>query len=217
MDVPWWPVWGIRIRTPRLEMRPVREAEVIDLVELAAHGVHDPATMPFSVPWTDLPSPQRERSSLAFHARNWAELSPRSWRLAFAAYADGGGCIGTADLGSQEPGVTRTVTSGSWVGLAHQRRGLGSEMRAGLLRLAFEHLGMERACTEAWHDNEASLRLTQAFGYRPNGETTAVRRNRSDRLLRFVMERADWESSPARDVEVTVEGVTGDVLGQLGL
>jgi len=47
------PLFRLRIRTPRLELRLGDEEEALALGRLAESGVHPPAEMPFSVPWTD--------------------------------------------------------------------------------------------------------------------------------------------------------------------
>ena len=213
---PWWPVWNLRICTERLELRPVREAEAHDLVELAGRGVHDPATMPFSVAWTDLDSPERERCSYAFYMRCWADLVPGSWRVPFAAYRDGA-CIGTADLVADDFAVLRTVTTGSWVGRASQGIGLGKELRAAMLHLAFDGLGALRAQTSAWQDNAASLGVTRSLGYRACGDHLDQRRGERHRLLEYAMEEPEWEASPARSMPVEVNGVDAAVLAQLGV
>ena len=47
------PLFGLRIRTPRLELRLPTESELNELYELAAAGIHPPGEMPFGVAWTD--------------------------------------------------------------------------------------------------------------------------------------------------------------------
>src|SRR6266576_958303 len=47
------PLTRLRVRTPRLELRLATRAELRALGELAQHGIHDPAVMPFGVAWTD--------------------------------------------------------------------------------------------------------------------------------------------------------------------
>ena len=51
-----WPLFGLVLRTPRLELRVPSLEQLAALAELADEGVHDPAAMPFLVPWTDLPA-----------------------------------------------------------------------------------------------------------------------------------------------------------------
>lgn len=45
-----WPLFGLRLTTPRLELRPLRDDDLPGLVDAALSGVHDPARMPFGVP-----------------------------------------------------------------------------------------------------------------------------------------------------------------------
>ena len=49
----FWPTFGLRLTTPRLELRPVTDDDLADLITLAQDGVHDPSFMPFVQPWTD--------------------------------------------------------------------------------------------------------------------------------------------------------------------
>jgi RimJ/RimL family protein N-acetyltransferase len=90
-------------------------------------------------------------------------------------------------------------------------------MRSAALRFAFDGLGADRAVTGAFEDNHASLGVTRALGYRPNGDTLRARRGRSARVLNFVMERAHWPGSAAASVPVEVEGLDGQVRAQLGV
>ncbi|MDT7673622.1 MAG: hypothetical protein QOD82_1524, partial [Pseudonocardiales bacterium] len=48
-----WPLRGLVVRTPRLELRPDDDAGVAELVAVAYRGVHPPEQMPFNEPWTD--------------------------------------------------------------------------------------------------------------------------------------------------------------------
>jgi hypothetical protein len=43
------------------------------------------------------------------------------------------------------------------------------------LALAFGPLQAQAAITSAWHDNHASLGVSRALGYRPNGESLHAR------------------------------------------
>lgn len=214
MTHPHWPLWDIRIRTPRLELRPVREAEMADLSELIDGGIHDPATMPFLIPFTDAPNPQRAHDSYRFWMGCWAGWSVESWRLVLAAYSDGR-CVGSQDLQATDFPTLRTVTTGSWLGLPHQGHGLGREMRAAVLQLAFEGLGAQRAATEAFEDNVASQRVTESLGYHRNGSEVVRRRDGSATVLRYVLERADWE--PRRRDDIALDGLSAEALDMFGL
>jgi len=60
-----WPLHVLRVVTPRLELRSPREAEIEALARLSV-DIHDPATMPFRTPWSDVPSPALERNTMHF-------------------------------------------------------------------------------------------------------------------------------------------------------
>jgi hypothetical protein len=56
MTSPHWPLAGLRLHTPRLELRWPTLADLDELATLAAAGVHDPHVQPFSAAWTDVPA-----------------------------------------------------------------------------------------------------------------------------------------------------------------
>jgi RimJ/RimL family protein N-acetyltransferase len=200
-----WPFFDLRITTPRVELRYPDDDIVFALVDVAAGGVHDPATMPFMIPWTDLPPDERAVSSLQFLWRSRANLAPADWSLPFAVFADGELC-GVQDVLATDFARRRTVKTGSWLARRAQGRGIGTEMRRAVLHLAFAGLGAEVAETGAWHDNEASLGVTRKLGYVPNGESTEVRRDTPDRQLHYRMPRAHWEAEVRRD-DIELHGV----------
>ncbi|HYF47546.1 MAG TPA: hypothetical protein VD926_15130, partial [Acidimicrobiales bacterium] len=79
MPHPYWPLFDLRVRTPRLELRYPSEDDLLALVDLVRHGIHDPTTMPFSHPWTDAPSPDLERGALQFWWNQRASWSKHDW------------------------------------------------------------------------------------------------------------------------------------------
>ena len=105
--------------------------------------------------------------------------------------------------------VLRTFETGSWLGLAHQGRGIGKEMRAAVLHFGFAGLGGLRAETAAYHDNHSSLGVTRSLGYQDDGTEIKVRRGRRDHHLRFKMERADWEPHPSATTSRSPASPTG--------
>lgn len=212
---PWFPVWGIRLVTPRLELRPAREREMDGLVRLVARGIHDPDTMPFSVPWTDVPSPRRERETYAFILGCWADVSPSGWRLPFAVCVEGA-VIGLQDLAAPRWDGTRVAQTGSWLGRDYQGAGFGTEMRSAVLHLAMGHLSAERVESTAFADNMASISVSRRLGYKQVGERLVERRGASARQVCFAIDRADWADSAAASVPVEVLGVNDAVLEQLG-
>jgi RimJ/RimL family protein N-acetyltransferase len=197
----FWPLFDLVVRTPRLELRLPREDEFAALIDLADQGIHDPETMPFFVPWTDLEPRQRARETAQWlwgHRANW---SPENWTLTAAAFVDGRP-VGMQDVGAQHFRAVRSVETGSWLGRAHQGQGLGREMRQAILHLAFAGLGAEEALSGAFEDNAASLAVSRAVGYEENGEARGRRRDGSGRTIRFRMGRAQWERTRRDDIEI---------------
>ena len=68
-----WPLFDLRVSTPRLTLRYITDELGVQLAELAALGIHEPETMPFSEPWTDVAPPELQRNSLRYF---WQERSP---------------------------------------------------------------------------------------------------------------------------------------------
>ena len=205
----FWPLFDLVVRTPRLELRLPREEEFADLIELVDHGVHDPETMPFFVPWTDLEPAQRAREIAQWlwgHRANW---SPDKWTLTMAVFVDGQP-VGMQDVAAENFRAVRSVETGSWLGLAHQGQGLGREMREAILHLAFAGLGAEEALSGAFEDNGASLATSRSVGYQENGEARGRRRDGSARTVRFRIGRDAWETRRRDDIEIVgVDGCLG--------
>jgi RimJ/RimL family protein N-acetyltransferase len=197
----YWPLFGLRVRTPRLELRYPNDEDVTALAELAALGVHDPAFMPFAVPWTDVKSPELERNSLQHYWLLRAQWSKDEWHLPLATVVDGE-IVGTQGVAGTNFGKTRAAATGSWLGREHQGKGIGKEMRAAVLHLVFAGLGADVAISGAWHDNGPSLGVSRALGYEENGEDIVVRRDVADRQLRLKLPRAKWEPQRREDIEI---------------
>jgi RimJ/RimL family protein N-acetyltransferase len=64
--------------------------------------------------------------------------------------------VAARDLGS--------IGTFSWLGPGYRGRGIGTEMRAAALHLAFAGLAAREATSEAFADNSASNRVSQALG-----------------------------------------------------
>lgn len=145
-----WPLFGLSVRTPRLELRYPTD---LDLVALAGRtgDIHDADVMPFTVPWSRAPDGERERNALQYFWQSRGAVSPTSWDLSLAVGRGRGG-------GEPEPAGHRvrrrgTVETGSWLHRPLQGQGLGREMREAVLHLAFAGLGAHRAETEAYEGN----------------------------------------------------------------
>jgi RimJ/RimL family protein N-acetyltransferase len=200
-----WPLFGLRIRTPRVELRYPDDDLCLALAELAARGVHDPAVMPFGFPWTDAPADELPRNSLQFLWRMRAELSAAKWAMDFAVLVDGE-VVGAQGVTASDFATRRVVETGSWLGIAHQGRGIGTEMRRAVLHLAFDGLGAAYAESGAWEDNAASLAVTRKLGYEQVGDRIDVRRGEPARMVLNRIERSWWEANRRTD-DVVVEGL----------
>jgi RimJ/RimL family protein N-acetyltransferase len=201
MAHPYWPLFDLRVRTPQLELRGVDEELTLALAELAAEGIHDPETMPFAMPWTDVAPPQLQRQALQHYWRGRGEWTPEKWHLALAVLRDGE-LVGVQGVRADNFAVLRWVETGSWVGRAFQRQGIGKEMRAAVLHLAFAGLGAQVAYSGAWHDNQASLAVSRALGYEENGDNIELRRDQPDRMVKFKLARHVWETRRRDDVVI---------------
>lgn len=204
MTHPTWPLYDLRLRTPRLELRLPTEDELADLCQVARAGIHEPDFMPFGVPWTDKPSPQFEREFMQHHWGVRAQWSPQRWTLGLAAFLNGEP-VGFQDVGAADFAVLREVGTGSWLGRAFQGGGLGKQMRAAVLHLAFAELGAVAARSSAFADNPVSLAVSRALGYQDNGITRDVRRGDPTDHLHVLLTRERWQAH--RHCEVDVAGL----------
>ena len=199
-----WPLYGLVLRTPRLELRLPDPERLTRLADLAAAGVHDPAVQPFLAEWTDAPPAERARAVLQWH---WGQLSgwqAAGWSLPLVAVADGE-VVGTQGISARHFAELREVSTGSWLGRAHHGRGLGTEMRAAVLELAFTGLGADFATSEAFADNHASYGVSRRLGYSDDGISRHVVRGVPVVGRRLRLDRAAW--SAARGVPVEIEGL----------
>lgn len=206
------PVFGLEVRTPRLTLRYPDDDDLLALLERVEAGVHDPATMPFTIGWTDVPEPHRSRNTLAFFWSQRITCLRDDWQLPLVVVIDGV-VSGTQNLMATRWSTLRSIGTGSWLGQDLHGQRLGREMRAAALHLAFAGFGAQRATTAAWHDNAASLGVTRSLGYRPDGEDVLVRRGVADRMLRYALEREDWEPHRRHDIELVGVDAVLDVFG----
>jgi RimJ/RimL family protein N-acetyltransferase len=97
------------------------------------------------------------------------------------------------------------VHTGSWLGRDHQGQGIGTQMRAAVLWLAFAGLGAESACSGAFEDNLASIAVSRKLGYQDDGIDRYVRRGEPVVSRRFRLDRQAWQDS--RAVPAVIEGL----------
>jgi RimJ/RimL family protein N-acetyltransferase len=200
-----WPTFALRIHTPRLTLRLPDENELAALAQVVADGVHKPHERPFLTPWTERAPEDRARIVLQGHWDDLASWTPTNWTLGLGVFVSDSQPVGMVSLRARDFRVVRGVTTTSWLGLAHQRQGLGTEARAGLLTLAFDHLGATDATTEVFPDNHASQGVSRKLGYLPDGISKDARGDEvlvSDRLRLTAARWAEISHPPA-----TVEGI----------
>jgi RimJ/RimL family protein N-acetyltransferase len=94
------------------------------------------------------------------------------------------------------------VTSFSWLAPGRRGQGLGKEMRAAILQLAFAGLGAREAGSDAFFDNEASNRVSRALGYEPNGTDWDTRRGEPAMIQQWRLTRDAWERVRRDDIEL---------------
>jgi RimJ/RimL family protein N-acetyltransferase len=154
--------------------------------------------MPFVTAWTDDTPQNRALSTLRWHWEKRAALRtgvvdpalPRPPRRRGRRHAGVGWDRFRGDAG--------TVATGSWLGLRHQRRGIGTEMRAAVLLFAFDHSARRIARSAAFVDNPASLRVSEKLGYRRDGTESVARRGRLAEDVRLLVARDTFRRPTGR-------------------
>jgi RimJ/RimL family protein N-acetyltransferase len=198
-----WPLFDLRLTTPRLELRLPSDDDLLALARVARGGVMDEGQTFFAVPWHQLPSPAFERQFLLHWWASRGSWNPKNWNIGFAVVADGRP-IGIQDMMARDFGVRRTVVTASWIGQGEQGRGYGTEMRAAVLALAFDGLGAETAESGYFPGNAASARVSDKLGYSPNGEDVWSVSGKRAVEKRLSVGRESWR----RDlVPVKIEGL----------
>lgn len=213
MTHPYWPLFDLRVRTPRLELRYPDDDDATALAAVAAQGIHPPDYMPFSTPWTRAPLGELEPNALRYFWRVRSLTTVDDWALPMAVVVDGE-IVGVQTILAKDFPVLRTFSTASWLGQAHQGKGIGKEMRAAILHLGFDGLGAQRAESGAKDDNHSSIRVSRALGYQDNGDEVLVVDGEAQHEIRFLMSRSQWEQR--RRDDIVIEGLA-PCLAFLGL
>ncbi len=206
MGHPLWPIYDLRLRTDRLELRLPNEDEIVELCRVAKAGIHPPGEMPFGIAWSTKPSPRFEREFIQYHWGARATWTSDAWNLELAVFVDGRP-IGHQGLVARDFAVMRTVGTGSWLGAPYQGRGMGKEMRGAVLALAFDGLGAEVAQSDAFLDNLASAGVSRALGYAENGFGRLAPEGVPRDTRRYRMTRQAWLARPRP--AISIEGLDG--------
>ena len=195
-----WPPFGLRVTCGPLVMRPLRDADFPEVLEVAHAGIHDPDRMPFSFPWTRPEGADLERAFLQYHWGKRASLRPEEWSLDLGVWRDGR-FVGVQGVGTEDFPVTRTGETGSWLGRQFHGRGTGTLMRQAICVLCFDHLGFEEVTSGAFSDNPMSLAVSRKVGYRTNGERRFKREGEAATMVQLVLRPEDLVR-PHEDVAV---------------
>lgn len=133
--------------------------------------------------------------------RRRATVEPAAWRLSFVVMVDGRP-VGEQTVSGVDFSTLGTVTTFSWLSIDERGRGIGHEMRAAILHLAFDGLGAKEAGSDAFIDNLASNAISQRHGYEPNGSEWATRQGEPALLNRWRLTRDVWEQRRRNDIEL---------------
>jgi RimJ/RimL family protein N-acetyltransferase len=197
-----WPLYALRLTTPRLALRVPDDDDIAELFAAARAGIHPRGEMPFGIPWTDdIEQPGALERFLSFFWTARGALTAEKWQLPFAVVSDGS-VLGIQELLAEDFAGSRSVSSGSWLTASAQGRGLGVEMRAAVLQLAFAGLGALEAQTSAWVDNLASQRVSLRLGYVHEGQQLLARRGEPTAHLRYRLTREAWQRNRFDGIEI---------------
>lgn len=202
-----WPFDGLSIRHEDFELRLPEPHELKELASLASRGVHDPDFMPFTYPWTDQEPVGVARSVMQYFWTTQGAITPASWVLSFTFFRSGE-VIGTGALNADNFATLRTIETGSWIGREFQGQGLGTMMRSMLVAFGFQYLQAVQMTSAAIEQNAPSNAVSAKMGYLENGYDLVTTRGKTDRLVRYVLTREDWEKlEPHLRPEIEVTGV----------
>lgn len=201
-----YPPLNVRVATPRLELRGATDELLDALAPLVAAG----EAMADPPPWDDPsafyePDPEvRVQRWMQAIWRGRGTVRPDAWRLSFVVFAEGVP-VGQQDLTGNDFDAFGTVESTSWVSSSERRRGLGTEMRAAILHLAFEGLGAAEAHSEGAVDNAGSNAVSERLGFGRNGMAWATHQGKPVLGQRWRLDRSTWQAN--RRDDITMSGV----------
>ncbi len=170
-----WAPFALRVQCGPLELRAIADEDIPVIVDLVLDGVHEPGQMPFAQPWTEAPWHELARNTAAYYWSTRASFSPNDWTLDLVVRLDGQ-IVGVQGFHALDYLVVRTGETGSWLGRAHQGRGIGTTMRQVICALLFDHLDAHEITSAAFLDNPASLAVSRKVGYVDNGTFREQRR-----------------------------------------
>lgn len=196
-----WPVHGLRLATPDLILRPMREEDLGVLCDLLPDDVEqDPSATRYAGLGERA---NRHAVVVQSYGRHLGLWSPDDWTLSFVVRR-GGAVIGVQTLEGPDYRAERIVDSASWLVVAARGSGLGQQMRAAVLELAFRHLGAVAAISSAVLGNRGSLGVSRALGYAETHRSVLTHSGQTLQHLR--VERATWQAC-GLGAQVRIDGL----------
>lgn len=182
-----FPPFALRISCGPVELRVLRDEDLPELVEVVRGGIQVPGLpMPFLAAWHEEPFAPGAPDGFPTTSLQWwwtqrATFGPDEWRLALVVRRDGA-LVGMQDLHAKDFAQTRSITTGSWLGRAHQGVGTGTLMRQLVVGFAFDELGADRCESGYVVGNRASAAVSRKVGYVDNGRRRVVQRTRQGKV-----------------------------------
>jgi RimJ/RimL family protein N-acetyltransferase len=202
------PLYGLRIRSERLELRLAAPEELPRLGAAAAAGIHRPDERPYlgrpgQKSWVLLPPQDRARAVVLQQFEAIGNWKPDKWVLPLSVFADGEP-IGVQIAYATDFALTREIATSSWLTLSAHSQGFGTEMRAAVLAFAFNSLAATTVLTRSFEDNVAACRVSEKLGYSPDGVEIAAREDgRAHLAQRFRLSATTWQAREPAQVAVS--------------
>ena len=198
-----YPLISVRVSTPVLELHGATDELLDQLAEVVRAGKTHADPPPYDDPMSFYePDPDlRVAKWLQAIWRRRGQVEPDGWRLYFVVMVDGRP-VGEQTLIGVNFATLRTVSTFSWLSVDERGRGLGHEMRAAVLHLAFDGLGAKEAASDAFVDNHGSNGISRRLGYEPNGFDWATRQGEPALLNRWRLTRDTWASQRRNDIRL---------------
>ena len=198
-----YPLLGVRVSTPTLELHSATDDLLDELSELVRSGKTHAEPAPYDDPMSFYEKDPDVRVAKWLRGvwRGRGHVEPDGWRLYFVVMVDGRP-VGEQTVSGVDFATLGTVTTFSWLSADLRGRGLGREMRAAILHLAFDGLGAKEAASDAFVDNQGSNAVSRALGYEPNGTEWATRQGQPALLNRWRLTRDVWEQQRRDDIEL---------------
>lgn len=208
-----YPPLGLRITAGDLTLRLFRDSDLPAYADLISSRLFADEDAPHVFAWWARDPDVRRIDGLQHLWSGRASIKPEAWGLQFGVF-EGDRLIGSQDLGARDFAKLKVVSSGSYLRLDAQGRGIGTLMRQMILVLAFDHLGAVRAESTAVVGNEPSLGVSRRCGYVLDGTQVTTNGDARVELQRVVVTPATFVRP---DTVVTVDGLTPELREQLGL